>query len=339
MSTATKKIVIITGSTAGLGYQCALRIATEHPTTHRVVIASRNLKGVQTAVDSIQKALKPEHRDAVVACAVPLDLTTLDSVKSFADWATQEYPVIDSLVLNAGTEMAKIVKTKDGVETVFAVNHLSHFYLTQLLLSNLLNSENPRLVVVSSFVHNPAYKFGPPRPSWTENSPSDWAYGDPAVATPYTVYPFSKLCNVLFAYELRNRVADPRLAIVVFDPGFCRTTSFRRNYSWLLRNVLEHGFTALMWIRDVSGFHPHRKLSSTEESGNLMASYAIDDEWAVYLGSAAAPVRYFSIATETSSSVDSYNKEYQRKLWEFSEAVLTGKMGGDGMKYARHTTL
>ncbi|KAI8799732.1 hypothetical protein BJ742DRAFT_860584 [Cladochytrium replicatum] len=322
---STKKIVIITGSTAGLGYQCALRIASENSTTHRVVIASRNLKGVHAAVESIQRVLKPEHREAVVACAIPLDLTSLESVKSFADWATKEYPVIDSLVLNAGTGATAIEKTKDGVETVFAVNHLSHFYLTQLLLPNLLKSDNPRLVVVSSGMHNPMYGFAPPT-KWTPNSPSDWAYGDPEVVTPYTVYPFSKLCNVLFAYALRDRVSDPRLAVVVFDPGFCRTTSLRRGFNWFVRNLVEFGITAFVWFKDVTGLHPHRQLSSTIESGNLMASYATEEKWA---GSAdsVTPARYFSIATETKSSVVSYSKEHQKKLWEFSEQFINEKMG------------
>ncbi|KAI8803033.1 hypothetical protein BJ742DRAFT_514523 [Cladochytrium replicatum] len=323
---SSRKIVLVTGSTTGLGYQCALRIATSHSKTHRVVIASRSLPSVNAAVENIRKKLKPEDHEAVIGCAVALDLSSLASVKSFAEWASEEYPVIDSLVLNAGTGAINTVeKSKDGFESAFAVNHLGHFYLTQLLLTYLLKSSQPRLVVVSSGLHNPMYGLTPPLP-WTENSPADWANGDPDVAKALTVYPFSKLCNVLFAHELRTRVTDPRLAIYVFDPGFCRSTSLRRGFNWFLRNVVEFSITAILWIRDVTGITPHRQLSSTFESGNLMASFAADEKWVGSL-TALNPVRYFAIATETESSVDSYNKEYQQKLWEFSENVVAEKMG------------
>ncbi|KAI8803031.1 hypothetical protein BJ742DRAFT_830981 [Cladochytrium replicatum] len=326
MASSTRKTVIVTGSTAGLGYECARRIATEHSATHRVVIASRGLSGVSTAVESIQKLLKDEDKDAVVACGVQLDLNSLESVKSFAAWASQEYPTLDGLVLNAGIVPPSMVLSKDGLESTFAVNHLGHFYLTQLLLPNILRSNQPRVIVISSGMHNGMYNNGP-SPKWTAQSPADWAYGDPSVYSALAAYPFSKLCNVLFAHELRARVADPRLTILVFDPGFCQTTGLRRGISWGLRSVVENGITAFLWIKDATGIHPHRQLSTTEESGGIMASFAVDDKW-ISSETSATPVRYFAIATETESSVDSYNKEYQKLLWEFSEKVVTEKMGG-----------
>ncbi|KAI8811364.1 hypothetical protein BJ742DRAFT_706815 [Cladochytrium replicatum] len=321
---SNKRIILITGSSAGLGRQCALKIATEHPTTHRVVIASRNLASVKGAVDDIRKELNPGQQDAVVACAVSLDLASLESVKSFAKWAAVEFPVIDSLVLNAGMGPSDIVKTKDGFESVFAVNHLGHFYLTRLLLPNLLKSPQPRLVVVSSGMHNPMYKFGPPV-VWTPESPTDWAYGDPSVATPNMVYCFSKLCNVLFAYELRSRIPDPRLTILIFDPGFCRDTNIRRSFNWAVRGLVDYGISGYIWVQEKTGLLPHRQLSDSVESGNLLASYSVDAGWA------GEKPRYFAIATETESSVDSYNKDYQRILWEFSERVVGEKIGKLGL--------
>ncbi|KAI8814383.1 hypothetical protein BJ742DRAFT_785124 [Cladochytrium replicatum] len=324
-----KKIVIVTGATAGLGFQCALQIATKYHSTHRVVIASRNISGVETAVKKIQEKLRPENHDSVVVCGEPLDLSSLESVKEFAKWASEEYPVIDTLVLNAGMlATSSVTKSKDGFESTFAVNHLGHFYLTLLLLPNILRSTHPRLLVVSSGVHDPATKTGVPAPVWNAQSPSDWSSGEPAMAHPNAAYPFSKLCNVLFAYELRTRVKDPRLAILILDPGFCPSTNLTRGLGWIGQFQMDAMVSWSLWYKEVTGENKIKQLSSTLKSGNIMASLAVEDKWT---GSSyqqtVTPARYFAIDIERESSADSYKKEYQKALWEFSEKVVLEKMG------------
>ncbi|KAI8800186.1 hypothetical protein BJ742DRAFT_874771 [Cladochytrium replicatum] len=323
-----KKIVIVTGSTAGLGFQCALKIATAHHATHQVVVASRGLSGVKAAVEKIQEQLEPEQRDAVVPCGVPLDLTSLESVKAFSTWAAKEYPTIDSLVLNAGMMSFEITKSKDGFESTFAVNHLGHFYLTLLLLPNILRSDQPRVVVVSSGVHDPATGTGVPAPVWTSESPADWAVGTPAISNPNSAYPFSKLCNVLFAYGLRTRVKDPRLAILVLDPGFCASTSFARDMSWIARAAYENIVSGILWAKEATGLNKIKQLSSVGKSGNVMASLAVEERWVQGNGQGGITLpRYFAIDVERESSVDSYKIEYQKALWEFSEKAVIEKMG------------
>ncbi|KAI8802019.1 hypothetical protein BJ742DRAFT_873550 [Cladochytrium replicatum] len=338
-----KKIVIVTGATAGLGYQCALHIATNHSNTHRVIVASRSLTGVQDAVEKIREHLSADSQNAVLACEVPLDLSSLESVKQFSEWASQRYPVIDSLVLNAGLISVKFGLSRDGFENTFAVNHLGkfslclplfidltnyetgHFYLTRLLMPNILRSSHPRVVVVSSGVHDPVTKSGFNAPPWSNESPADWAYGSPATNNSTLAYPFSKLCNVLFAYELRERIKDPRLAILVLDPGFCPSTGFTRDFNRIAAAVFETFMKADYMIREATGINKIKQLSSAERSGNIMAALAVDEKWVG--GSGVTPARYFAIEVERESSVDSYNKEYQKALWEFSEKVVVEKMG------------
>ncbi|KAI8801502.1 hypothetical protein BJ742DRAFT_744424 [Cladochytrium replicatum] len=276
-----------------------LRIAKEHAATHRIVIASRRLAGVNSAVESIQKLLKKHEKGAVVACGVPLDLNSLESAKSFAVCASKEYPTLYALVLNAGTVPPSIVLSKDGLESTFAVNHA--ISLTQLLLHNILGSTQTRVIVISSGMHNPIIQL-------TFRLGLRWSLG---VRAPLRV---PLILQRAFAHELHARVADPRLTILVFHPGFCQTTGLRRGITWGFRSIVENGIKAFLWIKDVNKIHPHVQLITAEESGGMLASFVVDDKL-VSSDVSPTPFRYFSIATETESSVDSYNKEYQRLLW------------------------
>lgn len=57
------------------------------------------------------------------------------------------------LILNAGVFGLPYVRTEDGLETTFQVNHLAHFYLTKLLMNMLVKSSPSRVIVLSSESH------------------------------------------------------------------------------------------------------------------------------------------------------------------------------------------
>ena len=82
-----------------------------------------------------------------------LDLSSLASVRCFAEAYIQKGLPLHILVLNAGVFGGPFMLTGDGVEKHFGVNHLGHFYLTKLLFEVLRNSRPVRIVVVSSESH------------------------------------------------------------------------------------------------------------------------------------------------------------------------------------------
>src|SRR5579863_3523093 len=153
---------IVTGGNGGLGYQCARTIAAAWPQWH-VIIASRDYAKSTEAVRSIIA----ETRNSDVT-AMELNLGSLDSVRRFeADYATRAQPPIGAIACNAGIQVVSgITYNDDGYETTFAVNHLGHFLLVNVLLRHL--SDHARIVMVSSGTHNPDQFTGMPKPDYSD---------------------------------------------------------------------------------------------------------------------------------------------------------------------------
>ena len=91
-----------------------------------------------------------------------LDLDDLASVRNFAKdinskVSGQKLPKIRALILNAAIQTFKgVTYTKDGIEMAFGVNYLANFLLILLLLESM-DPEMGRIVIVSSFTHDPEY--------------------------------------------------------------------------------------------------------------------------------------------------------------------------------------
>src|SRR5262245_54948925 len=123
------KIILITGATDGIGKQSALELAR---LGHHVLVHGRNPTRAQPVSDELRRGVKQAQVDPVSA-----DFASLQEVRQLAQQVLQTYPNLDILINNAGVFMSKRTLTKDGYETTFAVNHLAHFLLTNLLLDTL----------------------------------------------------------------------------------------------------------------------------------------------------------------------------------------------------------
>lgn len=140
------RIVLITGATAGIGKAAALNLANKGFT---VVIHGRNAAKTTQVAQEIKDASGNEHIDVLVA-----DLFSLPEVKNMADTFKQKYAKLDILINNAGGIMGKERKvTVDGFEQTIAVNLLTPFLLTELLLPWLKRSEDARVINVASNAH------------------------------------------------------------------------------------------------------------------------------------------------------------------------------------------
>lgn len=129
------------------------------------------------------------------------------------------------LINNAGVYQCPYTKTEDGFEMQFGVNHLGHFLLTHLLLDLLKKSAPSRIVVVSSKL----YKYGEIN---FEDLNSEQSY-DKAFA-----YARSKLANLLFTYELAQRLIDTGVTVNALTPGIVRTNLGRHVHIPLLAKPL-----------------------------------------------------------------------------------------------------
>ncbi|MFO7616523.1 MAG: SDR family NAD(P)-dependent oxidoreductase [Bacteroidales bacterium] len=138
------KVCVITGTTSGVGYQAAIRLAQAGA---RIVMMVRNKAKAEQLCDEIasHSALRPDYYLA--------DFTNLAQVREAAMAILDNHPKIDVLINNAGVHMTTRVLTEEGHETAFCVNHLSSFLITSLFLRRMIASAPSRIIQVNSEGH------------------------------------------------------------------------------------------------------------------------------------------------------------------------------------------
>lgn len=209
------RVIIVTGSTSGIGKETARVLAKKNAT---VILAVRNVKKGEAVAGEIRQAYP-----AADVSVRELDLANLASVRAFAESFKGDYDRLDVLINNAGCMMCPCSKTEDGFDMQMGTNHLGHFALTGLLMPLLKDTEGSRIVVLSSGAH----AFGNidfSDMNWDKRSyNTQRAYGD------------SKLANLYFTYELARRLQNngnnPR--VTAAHPGWTATELQR--HSGLMR--------------------------------------------------------------------------------------------------------
>ena len=296
---------IVTGGNSGLGYHCALAISAASP-QWRVIIGSRDrAKSLEAARSIAATSGNPN------VTAIDLDLGSPSSVRSFvAEFADHPGPPLKAIVCNAGIQFIQgLTYNGDGYETTFAVNHLGHFLLVNLLLRHL---EAPaRIAVVSSGTHNPDQFTGMPKPVYSDANSAAKPAPEPDAATAgRRAYTTSKLCNLMFTYELSRRLkAIRRGAITVnaFDPGLMPGTGLARDYTPLQRFAWNFVLPVLRFIPGVN---------STSKSGRDLARLILDPQLESVSG------KYFVGRAQVPSSKQSYDESQAAELWDASARMV-----------------
>ena len=208
----TGRVCIVTGANSGIGRATAQGLAARGA---HVVMVCRDRKRGRDARDAI--------RDATGNDAVDLTLANLASqleVRELADRLLDTYDRIDVLVNNAGVYNDLRSLTVDYVETTFAVNYLSHFLLTNLLLDRLKRTAErhgeARIVNVGSEAHR-----GGTIDFDDINAAED--YGG------LQAYAQSKLALLLFTYELARRLRGTGVTVNCVHPGVVATNIWSGN--------------------------------------------------------------------------------------------------------------
>lgn len=198
----TGQVVIVTGANTGCGYETAKQLASQGAT---VILACRDQgKGERAAAEIKGSFMK-------------LELSNLDSVRSFATAFLEKYSRLDTLINNAGVMCCPLTRTKEGFELQFATNHLGHFLLT-MLLKDVLEKSKGRVIALSSVAASQmtmSMSFGHADVYFDDLQFTKTKYD------PQKAYCQSKLCNYLHAKEIPNRF-DGVLAVSV-HPGWVDT--------------------------------------------------------------------------------------------------------------------
>lgn len=216
------KVAVITGASTGIGLATVegLLKSGEYGT---VIMAGRDSQKHLEAMEGLKEKM-PNLTLPVQLRYLPLDLASLQSVRSFKEAFYGLNIELHTLILNAGVmALPQRKQTEDGYEYQFGVNHLGHFLLTNLLIDKLALSgterDPARVIALSSSAHQ---------------IPSKLLKGDLGDLqsdeyTPWGAYGQSKLANLLFSYELDRRCRAKGLRVVsnALHPGVVNTELFR----------------------------------------------------------------------------------------------------------------
>lgn len=232
-----EKIILITGSTDGIGKQTALELSS---LGHKIIIHGRNEKRIAEAINEIERSTKNKNLFSALA-----DLSSLKQVKNLATEIQSKFDHIDVLINNAGVYMNEYVITEDGFEMTFAVNHLSHFLLTNLLIELIKKSKQGRIINVSSIAHQSAeFDF--------ENLNAEKGFSS------YGAYALSKFANILFTKALAKKLKNTDTTVNALHPGVISTKLLKAGFNILGASVKKGAETSVYLavsseVKNVSG--------------------------------------------------------------------------------------
>lgn len=209
MKRVEEMVVLVTGSTDGIGKETAVRLARMGAT---VLVHGRTQQRADEALEELRGGDGSGQVSAVVG-----DLSSMNGVRGLAEGVRAGYDGLDVLINNAGIVAGERTETGDGHELTFAVNHLAPFLLTSLLLDALKGAAPSRVVTVSSELHARArMEFDDP------GLTRDWG--------PRKAYNQSKLANVMFTYELARRLEGTGVTANAMHPGVVGTKLLRQGF-------------------------------------------------------------------------------------------------------------
>ena len=276
------KTCLITGASDGIGYVAARELARQGA---QVVAVGRDVFKTDDAVNRIIEETGNQNVRYLLA-----DLSSQEEVRRLARDVREQLPSLDVLLNNAGAIFLSKRQSVDGLEMTFALNHMSYFLLTILTLDLMRDSAPARIINVSSSSHSSPGKFV------LEHLPK------PGSNRGYRAYGRSKLCNILFTYELARRVEGTGVTINALHPGLVRTNIARNN-----------GLLG----RFVNFFIGARGMSAEQGADTL-----------VYLASSpeveGVTGKFFVNRQAVPSSTLSYDTELASGLWDLSERLMTG---------------
>ncbi|HUX59776.1 MAG TPA: SDR family oxidoreductase [Ignavibacteriaceae bacterium] len=225
MKPINEQIILITGSTDGIGKLTALHLARQHA---HVLIHGRNKEKVAGVVDELKKTSKNNKIEGYVA-----DFSSLNEVRRLTEVILSRYPSLDVLVNNAAVAVSMPRLSEDGYELQFAINYLAPFLFTSLLLPALRNAAPSRIVNVSS-VGQREVDF--------DNIMLERDFEDAKA------YRQSKLALIMFTFDLAEQLKDENITVNSLHPGTYLNTNMVRNLNITPLGEPESGAEAVTYL-------------------------------------------------------------------------------------------
>jgi NAD(P)-dependent dehydrogenase (short-subunit alcohol dehydrogenase family) len=221
------QVILITGSTDGLGREVARRLAADG---HHIIVHGRNRERGDALVAEIEEEGKGSARFYAA------DFASLDAVRSFADAVARDHDRLDVLVNNAGIWARSDDERRlsaDGHELQFAINYLAGYLLTRELLPLLKGSAPARIVNVASAAQTPL------------------DFDDLMMERGYSGgrgYGQSKLAQILFTFDLARELDGTGVTVNALHPSSLMDTQMVRGAGVTPRTTVDQGARALLQL-------------------------------------------------------------------------------------------
>ena len=223
MRDAAQATILVTGATDGLGRRVARELAAKGAT---VLLHGRNPERLEATLEELMSQVGSEKANSYLA-----DLSSLAAVRDLADRILSKHDRLDVLVNNAGIIVRERRESEDGYELTFAVNYLSHFLLTRLLLPLLKDSAPARIVNVASAGQSPV-----------DFSNLMLERGYDAMKA----YSQSKLAQVMFTFELAEHLRDTSVTVNALHPASLMDTKMVQSTFGYTMSTVEEGTEAVV---------------------------------------------------------------------------------------------
>lgn len=241
--------IIITGGTSGLGYRTALILAKDNK--NKIILIGKNKAKGNQAIKSLTNETNNKKISFLQA-----DLSSISETSSLKEKLANNK--IDVLINNAGALFYSRLESVDGIEKTFALNHLSYFILSNLLLKNKIIKNGARIINVASGAHRGV----------------DINFDDIEMVNNYNgwiSYKKSKLCNILFTKKLSKLVSKNNITVNCLHPGFVKT-NFGKNNTGVIGLIIKFLMTVFA-IKVEEGAETIIYLATSDNVKNISGEY------------------------------------------------------------------
>jgi NAD(P)-dependent dehydrogenase (short-subunit alcohol dehydrogenase family) len=274
--------IVITGGTSGLGYRTAFILAQD--SKNKIILIGKNKAKGEQAIKSLNNETKNKNLSFL-----QVDLSSIFETSSLKEKLANKK--IDVLINNAGALFYSRIESEDGIEKTFALNHLSYFILSNLLLKHKIIKNGGRIINVASGAHRGV----------------DINFDDIEMVTNYNgwiSYKKSKLCNILFTKKLSELALKNNITVNCLHPGFVKT-GFGKNNTGVVGLIIKFLMTFFA-IRVEEGAETIIYLATSNNVKNISGKYFYESK-----------VNKPSNFAENNKSADN--------LWDLSIKILKNK--------------
>ncbi|ABB49695.1 NADPH-protochlorophyllide oxidoreductase [Prochlorococcus marinus str. MIT 9312] len=318
------KNILITGGNSGIGFFAIVNLLK---TKNNLYILIKSEFRKNDFLIRIEKYFEKNYLSKYLNIIENCDLSDLENIKKIKDYLISKNIFLDVVILNAGLQYTgsfypKV--SKQGIELTFAVNHLAHFYLINIIKDFVSNKEESRIIITSSDVHDPKSSGGNIGKKAGLNNLVDFRKKVAGRFLNFNAdesYKNSKLCNILFAKELAKKfkISSSKISVITWAPGLVIPDD-------------DSGFFRYSKCFNLFGYFIFSKVAknilgiseSVENAGKILSEIVFDSSFNniayIHLSNKLISFKKHKLVAGKVSD-EANSSELASKLWIFSEEI------------------